>query len=212
MPVKYPYSLLIKSCYYNKFSKTTIAIHINLLQVRPFLPLFVFAVLFRARAHFEREQWLVILTKFHIRIICFVVGAWRLVMWFRSMTNKKQIAGPAGSRVAVSAFSIRCFSLALNYDNRVKLNQLKLKIPRRNRKLMLWKPKNFDHGKVTIGQFRHQCKLDLFLCNTLPRPYAWYHSKKKVNVGLECFTFMRLKHWSHCIFFSVCYLLVYRKF
>ena len=36
------------------------------------------------------------------------------------MKNKRQIAGPAGSLVAGPAFSIRCFSPALNYDNRAK--------------------------------------------------------------------------------------------
>ena len=67
----------------------------------------------------------------------------------------------------------------------VKLNQLILKITRRNRKLILWKQKNFDHGKVTIDQFRHQFKLDLFLCNTFLTLRLWHQSKKKVNVDLK---------------------------
>ena len=66
----------------------------------------------------------------------------------------------------------------------VKLNQLILKITRRNRKLMLWKQKKFDHGKLTIDQFRHQLKLDLFLCNTLPWHYAFDINLRKKSTSI----------------------------
>ena len=77
---------------------------------------------------------------------------WGLTYCHVIQDDKKTIdksPAPLNHQQPGPAFSLRCLSPALNYDNRVKLNQLILNIPRRNRKLMLCKPKNFDHWKVT---------------------------------------------------------------